>query len=90
MNETQFASWAAYGAAALFAVSLARFFFLPRLGLPAASLVAAELKAIVKQIGYWKIDHSILTGMPTFGQRQYPMPARLLDMSPIISYCQPV
>jgi hypothetical protein len=37
MNETQFASRAAYGAATLFAVSLVRFFFIPRLGLPADS-----------------------------------------------------
>jgi hypothetical protein len=37
------AATVAYAAAVLFAVSLARFFFLPRLGLPANSPIVAEL-----------------------------------------------
>lgn len=38
-------AYASYGAAALFALSLARFYFIPRLGLPANSLLLAELNA---------------------------------------------
>lgn len=37
------AIYAAYGAVVLFAVSLARFYFIPRLGLPADSPIVAEL-----------------------------------------------
>lgn len=37
------AAFAAYGAAVLFTISLARFFVIPRLGLPANSLLVAKL-----------------------------------------------
>src|SRR5947209_3984479 len=48
MNETEATRWkegayAAYTAAAVFAVSLARFFFIPLLGLPAGSPVVIQL-----------------------------------------------
>ncbi len=48
MNETlrpqrPVAVYAAYTATVVFAVSLARFFFIPRLGLPSNSIIVAEL-----------------------------------------------
>jgi hypothetical protein len=64
MTEMRFASRAAYGAAVLFAVSLARFFFLPHLGLGADSLVAAELNGGLLPVAAHLILFPVVAALP--------------------------
>lgn len=54
----------AYAAAALFAVSLARFFFIPRLGLPADSPVLAQLNGGLLPVAAHLLLFPIVTALP--------------------------
>jgi hypothetical protein len=57
-------AYATYGAAVLFAVSLARFFFIPRLGLPADSLLLAELNAGLLPIAAHLLLFPLVAALP--------------------------
>jgi hypothetical protein len=56
--------YATYGAAVLFAVSLARFAFIPRLGLPANSLLLAELNAGLLPIAAHLLLFPLVAALP--------------------------
>ena len=56
--------YAAYGAAILFAVSLARFYFIPRLGLPPDSLLLAELNAGLLPIAAHLLLFPLVAALP--------------------------
>src|SRR5690349_1069647 len=64
MNGTRWASRAAYGAAVLFVVSLARFFFIPRLGLAADSLIVAELNGGLLPVAAHLILFPVVAALP--------------------------
>ncbi|MGI8913092.1 MAG: hypothetical protein ACR2JY_04760 [Chloroflexota bacterium] len=57
-------AYATYGAAVLFAVSLARFFFIPRLGLPAQSVLLAELNAGLLPIAAHLLLFPLVAALP--------------------------
>lgn len=57
-------AYATYGAAILFAVSLARFYFIPRLGLPANSLLLAELNAGLLPIAAHLLLFPLVAALP--------------------------
>jgi hypothetical protein len=84
MNETRWASRAAYSAAVLFVASLARFFFIPRLGLGADSLIVAELNGGLLPVA----AHLIL--FPVVAALDAPPWARLWAMAGWLSTSRPI
>lgn len=56
--------YATYGAAILFAVSLARFYFIPRLGLPPDSLLLTELNAGLLPIAAHLLLFPLVAALP--------------------------
>lgn len=69
MNDSRVArpvatAYVTYGAAVLFAVSLARFYFIPRLGLPANSLLLAELNAGLLPIAAHLLLFPLVAALP--------------------------
>jgi hypothetical protein len=55
---------AAYGAAVLFTVSLARFFFIPGLGLPPNSLIVAELNGGLLPVAAHLLLFPVVAALP--------------------------
>lgn len=69
MNETNStervgAAYAAYAAAVLFVFSLARFFFIPRLGLPADSPIVAELNGGLLPVAAHLLLFPVVAALP--------------------------
>jgi len=64
MNGIRSASRAAYGAAVLFVMSLARFFFIPRLGLAADSPIVAELNGGLLPVAAHLILFPVVAALP--------------------------
>jgi hypothetical protein len=64
VNEIRTASRAAYGAAVLFAISLARFLFIPRLGLPVNSPLVAQLNGGLLPVAAHLILFPVVAALP--------------------------
>ena len=64
MDGTSSAYLAAYGAAVLFVVSLARFFFIPLLGLPSNSPIVAELNGGLLPVAAHLILFPVVAALP--------------------------
>jgi hypothetical protein len=69
MNETKpshltGATYAAYGAVVLFTISLARFFFIPRLGLPADSPIVVQLNGGLLPVAAHLLLFPVIAALP--------------------------